>query len=59
MSGKKRIQLRLEGGGFQNSDQLIPIAWYQGTPINSIMDQIKQVFQYLNLSMDLDFWTNR
>ena len=35
---KKRIQLKLEG-----SDQLIPVAWYVGTPLPSIIELIKQV----------------
>jgi len=35
---KKRIYVKLEG-----SEQLIPIAWYEGTPIMSILGQIKEV----------------
>lgn len=35
---KKRIYVKLE-----NSEQLIPIAWYEGTPIVSILGQIKEV----------------
>ncbi|CDW87667.1 UNKNOWN [Stylonychia lemnae] len=36
---KKRIYVKLEG-----SDQLIPIAWYEGTPIISILGLIKEAF---------------
>ena len=40
---KKRIYVKLEG-----TEQLIPIAWYEGTPLISILGLIKEVIRLIH-----------